>query len=331
MAKGKLLNFVFIVLSKIGSALEFATLLLAIFLLSPKLLLLFHVSRSNTIPAILHGGRDYILKMAVPWLHFLPPPLAGRDRADWVLVGISVIFTLSFVELVQRLHTTFLRRKLEDTIRERRRSATSKGESSAGLASESGKVRSAHTMSRKELLKVFAETKRNLDKFGREVAMLSIDIVGSTEMKVNEDPDAVQFDFEEYRKLVEGVFSVRGVLKTAWTPDGVMACFSNVDDAVQAAKDVINSLEAFNKTVKLTKKDFAVRCGVNAGLVYFDDAAPLETISDRVIDVAGHMQKHTAPNTIAVARKLIEPSREANDFKATSLVVDGYEVSEWRH
>ena len=46
------------------------------------------------------------------------------------------------------------------------------------------------------------------------------------------------------------------------------------------------------------------RCGVNAGYVHFDEATPMEAMSDRVIDIAGHMQKYAEPNTVAVARKL---------------------------
>jgi class 3 adenylate cyclase len=184
-------------------------------------------------------------------------------------------------------------------------------------------------VNREELLRIFADTKRKLDSMGREVAFLSIDVVGSTAMKHNEDPAAAQYDFLEYRRLVESVFKARGVLKSAWTPDGVMACFSDVDNAVQAGKDVIRALVHFNREVKLMRTDFAVRCGVNSGFVHFDERTPLEAISDRVIDIAGHMQKYAEPNTVAVARSIIEPLRDRNGFLPTAKVVDGYEVSQW--
>jgi hypothetical protein len=79
--------------------------------------------------------------------------------------------------------------------------------------------------------------------------------------------------------------------------------------------------------VKLSKADFAVRCGVNAGLVYFDDSPPLKTISDRVIDVAEHMQKNAEPNTVLAARKIIEPLRQLEQFTHTTQVIVGYEAS----
>lgn len=73
-----------------------------------------------------------------------------------------------------------------------------------------------------------------------------------------------------------------------------------------------------------------VRCGVNAGYVHFDDATPLEAMSERVIDIAGHMQKIAEPNTVAVARKVIEPLRNPAGFAPTDRVVDGYQVASWR-
>ena len=60
-------------------------------------------------------------------------------------------------------------------------------------------------------------------------------------------------------------------------------------------------VDEVNRTVKSMRRDFVVRCGVNSGFVYFDESMPLEEVSDRVIDIAGHMQKHAKPNTVCVA------------------------------
>ena len=72
-----------------------------------------------------------------------------------------------------------------------------------------------------------------------------------------------------------------------------------------------------------------VRCGINQGYVYFDEAIPLEEISDRVIDIAGHMQKNAPPNKICIAKPAIEPLQERNGFVPAGRVVDGYEVYMW--
>jgi len=71
----------------------------------------------------------------------------------------------------------------------------------------------------------------------------------------------------------------------------VMICFSTADDAIRAAREVLLELARFNREVKSVKTQFRVRCGINAGAVHFDKAQRMEEMSDRVIDVAGHMQK----------------------------------------
>jgi len=100
-------------------------------------------------------------------------------------------------------------------------------------------------------------------------------------------------------------------------------------NAVQAAQDILKELEYFNAHVKTMKKEFKIRCGVNAGFVYYDDTIPLEHFSDRTIDIAGHMQKHAPPNSILIAKHILEPVKSHQDFAATKNLVDGLEVCEW--
>lgn len=310
-----------------------ATFALIVVLLAPKLLLLFDNPRNASFSAVLFDARDMVLKHSVPVLHrYVPTNVAGADRSDWILIALAVVLTFFVGSLANRSQQAANRKLLRKSAQAWRRKEGIKPGSTLDRQLETTlkAAESSNTVNRQDLLRLFAETKKKLDSFGREVAFLAIDVVGSAQMKAGEDPASVQYDFEEYRKLVERIFRARGVLKTAWTPDGVMSCFAHVEDACQAGKDVIKSLKVFNREVKISKADFAVRCGVNAGLVYFDDSTPLETISDRVIDVAGHMQKHAEPNTVLVARKIIEPLRQLEEFAHTTQVIDGYEASVWR-
>jgi class 3 adenylate cyclase len=194
------------------------------------------------------------------------------------------------------------------------------------------KIESLHASNkheREELLKLFAETKRKLKTMGRDLAFLSIDVVDSTGMKRGEDKESVEYDFREYKNYVEANLKEQGVLKSTWTPDGVMSCFTTVDAAVRAAREIIIGLETFNKNVKTLKQDFKVRCGINSGYIYFDESVPLEEISDHVIDVAGHMQKQASPNTICIAKPAIEPMKEREGFSTAGRFVDGYEMYVW--
>jgi class 3 adenylate cyclase len=191
------------------------------------------------------------------------------------------------------------------------------------------RLHAANKNEREELLKLFAETKKKLKTMGRDLAFLSIDVVDSTGMKQGEDKESVEYDFREYKNFVEAKLKEQGVLKSTWTPDGVMSCFPTVDAAVRAAREVIVGLETFNKKVKTLTQDFRVRCGINSGYVYFDESIPLEEISDHVIDVAGHMQKQALPNTICIAKPAIEPMKEREGFSTAGRFVDGYEIYVW--
>lgn len=181
-----------------------------------------------------------------------------------------------------------------------------------------------------ELLTTFAETKRKLDEVGRDLAFLSVDVVDSTGLKVGEEKIAVEHDFRAYKLYVEDKLQAHHCLRTAWTPDGIMTCFNSADDAVAAARAIISGLPAFNGNTKTMRGDFNVRCGINVGYVYFDEARPLEEVSDHVLDVAGHFQKNAAPNTLWLTPSAIAALHEAHDFAPAGKVVQGHEAYAWQ-
>ena len=190
-------------------------------------------------------------------------------------------------------------------------------------------IESAPRQDRKKLLKDFVALKQQLESMGRDLAFLSIDVVDSTGMKLNEDTYVISNDFIEYRQFVESRINTNGCIKSTWTPDGLMACFGRLDDAIKSAQSILKGLADFNKNVKTMKRDFAVRCGVNAGHIFFDDSLPLEQISDRVIDIAGHMQKHAQPNTIYIAKQIIKPPDSMKGFNEANADVDGFDAYKW--
>ncbi len=190
-------------------------------------------------------------------------------------------------------------------------------------------LKNAKRKDRERLLNEYARAKKQLDAMGRDLAFLAIDIVDSTGMKQGEEQGIIEHDFREYKKFVGKIFTANGCLKSAWTPDGVMSCFTTVDAAVRAAREIITGLEDFNREVRSLRREFVVRCGVNSGFVYYDESIPLEEISDRVIDIAGHMQKHARPNGVCIAKPTIEPLNDRGGFEPSGRMVDGYEVYEW--
>jgi class 3 adenylate cyclase len=301
-------------------------------LLASLLLSQFDGARKFPLTLMVYQARAVIMDTLGEGLRQnLPTRIGGRDRTDWILIVLALATSLVAGRIGDTARKRIFMRQMDEKVASLRAGTGLKAGSALTreLEEKVKTLKSASKSEREELLRIYAETKRKLDGMGRELAFLSIDVVGSTAMKETEDSATAQIDFAEYRKMVEAIFNANGVIKAAWTPDGVMACFSNIDTAVRAGQSVINSLERFNREVKLMKADFAVRCGVNSGFIYLDDATPLEQVSDRVIDIAGHMQKYAEPNTVAVAKTVIKPMGDLGGFVATNKVVDGLEVYSW--
>lgn len=271
-------------------------------------------------------------KTASAFVHgMLPTVFGGTDYTRWiVIVGAIVIW--SFLGGLKRgCQGRVLKLKAKEEY-EAFKVQMHLADNAKVLQPLREKIESPHALekaNREELLKLFADTKKKLDAMGRDLAFLAIDVVDSTGMKVGEEKATIERDFREYHRFVDSKFKENGVLKASWTPDGVMGCFPSVDTAVRAAQAVIQGLDSFNRQVKSMRRDFRVRCGINSGYVYFDESIPMEEMSDRTIDIAGHMQKQAQPNTICIAKPAIEPLRERTGFVPVSKVVDGYEVYLW--
>jgi hypothetical protein len=245
----------------------------------------------------------------------VPLKLSGYDTARGIIVVLAFVVSRVF----SRLHRRF-------AAQEHLHAAASDAATGTGTASSAiaGGVKS-----RAVLLEIMAEAQKKLETMQRDLAFLSIDVVGSTDMKIGEDQTQIEIDFRSYKKFIEEAIAANGAMTTAWTPDGVMICFPTVDAAVTTAQNVITGLQRFNKNVKTIRANFRVRCGVNAGPVYYDRSIPMEQMSDRVIDVAGHMQKYALPNTVALAKPAMAKLTKKDGFKPAGKEVDGYEVYQW--
>lgn len=263
----------------------------------------------------------------------IPTKIAGKDMSRWII--IAGLFTASSIlgsagsRMHEKAQYLMFRKNLDEWKAQMHISDNAVLLSPLNQKLEQFKT-ATRRKDREQLLREFADTKRKLDEMGKDLAFLSIDVVDSTGMKQGEERAIIEHDFREYKRFVERMLSGFGCLKATWTPDGVMACFTTVDAAVRAAREVVNGLDLFNSTVKSMRRNFQVRCGVNSGFVYFDESLPLEELTDRVLDIAAHIQKKAKPNTICVAKPAIEPLNERNGFEPAGTMVDGYELYEWR-
>ena len=260
--------------------------------------------------------------------NIVPRKVAGKNTAPFVMIAAALLLAFGLkkgrVYVNNRLIRAQFQKQYEALKQEAHLSETSS--SLSPLKERFEKMQADAQVSREDLLTLFADTKKQLDTMQKNVAFLSIDIVDAHSMKHDEEQLSVEHDFMEYKDLVNKRMKENGVLKTAWTSDGVMSCFPTPDAAVKAARILLKDITHFNEQVKLMQKAFKIRCGVNAGSVYYDETLPMEEMSDRVIDIAGHMQKKSPENNVSIPRALLEKLTNTYNFVPIQKIVDGYEV-----
>jgi class 3 adenylate cyclase len=183
---------------------------------------------------------------------------------------------------------------------------------------------------RAELFQAYRNIEQTLKSAkAKRCAFLAIDIVGSTSMKAGESEIAIHATFRAYEEILKRTFKATKAWKETWTPDGVMICFLNREDAVSAAQRILERLLAFNQHDNALKTPIEVRCGVNEGDVVIFDDSDLAKIVDRTIDVAGHMQKYAKPGTLRLSKELCGLLENPAGFVPAGEDVDGYETYEW--
>lgn len=263
----------------------------------------------------------------------IPTTIKGFDFSRILLIAIA-FFTRMFVEkmtLWTRDNAALYKFKFKQTLEKWK--ADKPHPDDAAVDSplrkdlkkfKKGKLKK--TNGRAELLKLLGDVQRNLDSMKRNLAFLSIDVVDSVGMKEGEAPSTIELNFLEYKQLVEKAFKDNGYLKAAWTPDGVMCCFETANAAIKSARQVITDLKSFNRYVKTIKKDFKVRCGINVGNVAYDESVSAEEMCDRVIDVAGHLQKSAPPDTIYISKAVYMSIPDREKFQSVEKLIDNEEV-----
>jgi class 3 adenylate cyclase len=164
----------------------------------------------------------------------------------------------------------------------------------------------------------------------KECTFLSLDVVGSTVMKQGERDTAIAATFQAYEELVRRTFNSCEVWKQTWTPDGVMACFLDLDLGIAAGQQILASLSKFNSGENQLRTQFKVRGGLNTGKVTIFEDSALEKVADHAIDVAGHMQKHAGDDGLQIAEFVYEKLKKQEGFAQTGNEVDGYKTYEWK-
>jgi class 3 adenylate cyclase len=184
---------------------------------------------------------------------------------------------------------------------------------------------------RQELLTQLLEIQERLHRDTRFVTFLSVDIVGSSKLKQNCDPLAMEFTFTEYHKYVESIAKRFGGRVHSTAGDGVTCAFDSPEAAFTAGKALIAGLFEFNAARNKIGRDIELRAGIHTGTVSAAGQDVTKVNFAEVIDLAAHLQKAAPPGGLAVSQTACRYLKMENSrLAANEVQLDGHVAMLWR-
>ncbi len=184
---------------------------------------------------------------------------------------------------------------------------------------------------RRELVEQLMEIQEKLQSEERYAAFLSIDIVGSTQMKQDNDALAIEFTFSEYHKFIEAVANKHGGRIHSTAGDGVICVFDSPDEGFDAGRATLAGLFEFNAFRNKIAEPITVRAGLHSGQVHAPGRDAGSVNFAHVIDISAHLQKEADPGTLAVSQSLINDLQAPSQVDGTdTLHVSGVDAVIWR-
>jgi class 3 adenylate cyclase len=169
-----------------------------------------------------------------------------------------------------------------------------------------------------------------VDLYGhyRNGTFLSIDIVNSTKLKEGEDSLKVIQTFQAFHRYIAE--HITGSLASVFSGDGVMCLYEAPQKAVDIAINILSGLKQFNKEQSSLRRYLNVRIGINTGTLLLDDVKDLGQITERDIDIAGHLQKYGRPGELLISASTWERIANKTDFKKRWQTIDDTVVYKYR-
>lgn len=189
---------------------------------------------------------------------------------------------------------------------------------------------SGQATSRAELLKLLFTLQNQLESQQQRYAFLSVDVVGSQEMKRKGPQLAVEYSFTQYREWIEQIVAgLDGRMQIA-AGDGVMCLFPTESAALHAARRIQEGIDGFNAHHNRLPLPFRLRCGVNAGEVALEAGTPIGHLQSPVIDRAAALQKQAEPGNIVVSEELQTVAEQELGPRDALTQVPGEATIRWR-
>lgn len=183
---------------------------------------------------------------------------------------------------------------------------------------------------RQELLEQLHSLRDQLQSGEKSMAFLSVDVVGSTKMKQNADPLAVEFTFTEYHHYVERIARKHSGSVHSTAGDGVICAFEDSHSAFTAAKNLQAELLELNLLRNKLGVPITLRCGVHSGKVLAPDVNDVRSLNfAEVIDIAAHLQDICPPGGVVISQPAVAEMGQDLRSIGKSTELDGMPAGVW--
>ena len=165
---------------------------------------------------------------------------------------------------------------------------------------------------------------------GAPIAVMFTDIVGSTKLTQDHGDDAMQKIVRAHNKIVRDALRNYAGVEVKHTGDGIMASFKSVPNSVDASREMMRGIAAFNKGN--SEIPLEIRIGLNAGTPIAEDGDLFGTtvqISARLCDKAedGGIAVSNLVKELAAGSSATFTEMGEMDLKGVSEAVAVYSVS----
>lgn len=157
----------------------------------------------------------------------------------------------------------------------------------------------------------------------RTSTFVSVDVVGSTQLKTGQNEQDIIYTFLTYHKLVSDLSYTQHGEVINITGDGMMCRFQRADDAVHMTQELLQQLPTFNKKHNRLTQSIAIRIGVHTGPVYESESMSSGQIISKTIDITAKLQKGATANHALIS----EATTSALSDKSISLKRVGWDAA----
>lgn len=120
---------------------------------------------------------------------------------------------------------------------------------------------------------------------------VSIDVVGSTQLKAGENEQDIIYTFLAYHKFVSDLaYEFHGEVITI-TGDGMMCRFQRPEDGAGLTLQILSQMAVFNKKQNHLSRPLSIRLGVHTGEVMEREGAASGQIISRTLDLTAKLQQ----------------------------------------